>query len=160
MHFHFWASFKPIFENHVFRALSEPFHPLYEAKISNRSLSVVYGSITLKFFRGLWELVPTSGSTAEKIFKKNVFLGHPSIHHTWHLNIIHFMADNFHRKAMWPDLIANNLQVRMRCEERANVAISARGLKTSWTGWEADYWLLTSTPATTDSRKLSTGTRA
>ena len=52
MRFHFRASFKPIFENHVFRGVSEPFHPLYEAKISNRSLSVVYGSITLKFFSG------------------------------------------------------------------------------------------------------------
>ena len=52
MRFHFRASIKPIFESHVFRAVSGPFHPLYETKISNRSLSVVYGSITLKFFSG------------------------------------------------------------------------------------------------------------
>ena len=52
MRFHFRASIKPIFENHVFRAVSGPFHPLYETKISNRSPSVVYGSITLKFFSG------------------------------------------------------------------------------------------------------------
>ena len=80
MRFHFRASIKPIFENHVLRAVSGPFHPLYEPKISNRSLSVVYGSITLKFFRGLWELVRTSGSTAETKFKKSVFLGHPNEH--------------------------------------------------------------------------------
>ena len=42
-------------------------------------LSVVYGSITLKFFRGLWELVRTSGSTKETKFKKSVFLGHSSV---------------------------------------------------------------------------------
>ena len=52
MCFYFRGSIKPIFENHVFRAFAGPFHPLYEAKISNRSLSVVYGSITLKFFSG------------------------------------------------------------------------------------------------------------
>ena len=79
MRFHFRASFRPIFKNNVFRAVSESFHPLYEAKISNRSLSVVYGSITLKIFRGLWELVHTSGSTAETKFKKSVFLGHPTM---------------------------------------------------------------------------------
>ena len=73
MRFHFRASIKPIFENHVLSAVSGPFHPLYETKISNRSLSVVYGSITLNFFRGLWELVRTSGSTAETEFKKSVF---------------------------------------------------------------------------------------
>ena len=73
MCFHFRGSIKPIFENHVFRPVSEPFHPLYEAKISNRCQSVVYGSITLKFFRGLWELVRTSGSTAKTKFQKSVF---------------------------------------------------------------------------------------
>ena len=52
MRFHFRASIKPFFENHVFRAVLGPFHPLHETKISNRSLSVVYGSITLKFFFG------------------------------------------------------------------------------------------------------------
>ena len=52
MRFHFRASIRPIFENHVLRAVSGPFHPLYETKISNRSPSVVYGSITLKFFWG------------------------------------------------------------------------------------------------------------
>ena len=52
MCFHFRGSIKPIFENHVSRPVSEPFHPLYEAKISNPSPSVVYGSITLNFFRG------------------------------------------------------------------------------------------------------------
>ena len=76
MRFHFRASIKPFFENHVFRAVSGPFHPLYETKISNRSLSVVYGSITLKFFRGLWEPVHTSGSTDEAKFKK-CFFGTP-----------------------------------------------------------------------------------
>ena len=44
----FWHLKTGTFGRHV----SEPFHPLYEAKISNRSLSVVYGSITLKFFSG------------------------------------------------------------------------------------------------------------
>ena len=44
--------------------------PLYEAQISNCSLSVVYGSITLKFFRGLLEPVCTSGSTDETKLKK------------------------------------------------------------------------------------------
>ena len=73
MRFHFRANNKPNFENHVFRAVSGPFHPLYEPKISNRSLSVVYGSITLNFFPGLCELVRTSGSTAETKFKKRVF---------------------------------------------------------------------------------------
>ena len=53
--------------------VSGPFHPLYDTKSSNRSPPVVYGSITLKFFRGLWELVRTSGSTAETKFKKSVF---------------------------------------------------------------------------------------
>ena len=42
------------------------FSPLYEAKISNRSLSVVSGYITLKFFRGLWELVRTSALGADR----------------------------------------------------------------------------------------------
>ena len=77
MRFHFRASIKPIFENHFFRAVSGPFHPLYETKISNRSPSVVYGSITLKFFRGLWEPFCTSGSTDETKFKKSVFFGTP-----------------------------------------------------------------------------------
>ena len=52
MRFHFRVSIKPIFENHVFRAVLGPFHPLYETKNSNRSPSVVYGSITLIFFGG------------------------------------------------------------------------------------------------------------
>ena len=77
MRFYFRASIKPIFENHVFRAVLGPFHPLYETKISNRSLSVVYGSITLNFFRGLWKLVRTSGSTDETKFKRSIFLGTP-----------------------------------------------------------------------------------
>ena len=83
MRFHFRASIKPIFENHVLRAVSGPLRPLYETKISNRSLSVVYGSITLKFFQGLWELVRTSGSIPETKFKKRVFLGHPTQECLW-----------------------------------------------------------------------------
>ena len=75
MRFHFRASIKPIFESHVLRAVSGPFHPLYEPKISNRSLSVVYGSITLKFFGGLRELVRTSGSTDEMKFEEKKFFG-------------------------------------------------------------------------------------
>ena len=77
MRFHFWASIKPIFENHVLSAVSGPFHPLYETKISNRWLSVVYGSITLKFFS--WALGTISHqwfNRGNKIQKK-VFLGHP-----------------------------------------------------------------------------------
>merc|ERR1711997_302492 len=78
MRFHFRASIKPIFENHVFRAVSGPFHPLYETKISNRWPSVVYGSITLKFFS--WALGTISHqwfNRGNKIQKK-VFLGHPN----------------------------------------------------------------------------------
>ena len=79
MRFHFWASIKPIFENHVSRPVSGPFHPLYETKISNRPLSVVYGSITLKFF---WGALGTNlhqwFDRGNKIQKK-VFLGHPSL---------------------------------------------------------------------------------
>ena len=77
MRFHFQASIKPIFENHVFRAVSGPFHPLYETKISNRWPSVVYGSITLKFFS--WALGTISHqwfNRGNKIQKK-CFLGHP-----------------------------------------------------------------------------------
>ena len=33
-----------------------------------------------EFFRGLWELVRTSGSTDETKFKKSVLLGHPTPH--------------------------------------------------------------------------------
>ena len=80
MRFHFRASIRPIFKNLIFSIVLEAFHPLYEAKISNRSLSVVYGYITLKFFRGLWELACTSDSTAETKLKKSVFLGHPMVH--------------------------------------------------------------------------------
>ena len=79
MRFHFWASIKPIFENHVLSAVSGPFHPLYETKISNRWLSVVYGSITLKFFS--WALGTISHqwfNRGNKIQKK-VFLGHPIV---------------------------------------------------------------------------------
>ena len=62
---------------------------------------------------------------------------------------------------IWLGYQAYNLQtIQMRCEGRANVAISARGWKTSWTGWAEADWLLTSTPATMDSRKLSAGKRA
>ena len=80
MRLHFQASIKPIFENHVLSAVSGPFHPLYETKISNRWLSVVYGSITLKFFS--WALGTISHqwfNRGNKIQKK-VFLGHPSLH--------------------------------------------------------------------------------
>ena len=45
----FWT---PFLDLGARSAISEPFHPLYEAKISNRCQSVVYGSITLKFFSG------------------------------------------------------------------------------------------------------------
>ena len=72
MRFHFRTSIRPILKNHIFSIVLEAFHPLYETKISNRSLSVVYGSLTLKFFRGLWELVRTSGSTYETEFKKRM----------------------------------------------------------------------------------------
>ena len=85
MRFHFWASIKPIFENHVSRPVSGPFHPLYETKISNRPLSVVYGSITLKFF---WGALGTSlhqwFDRGNKIQKK-VFLGHPSLFIHYHI---------------------------------------------------------------------------
>ena len=82
MRFHFRASFKPIFENHVFRAVSEPFHPLYEAKISNRSPSVVYGSITLKFFSGALGTSPHQWFNRGKEIQKKFFLGHPTIYLT------------------------------------------------------------------------------
>ena len=52
MHFHFRASIKSILKNRIFSIVLGPFHHLYEAKISNCSLSVVYGSITLNFFGG------------------------------------------------------------------------------------------------------------
>ena len=50
-----WGARSAIF---VLRAVSGPFHPLYETKISNRPLSVVYGSITLKFFLGALGISP------------------------------------------------------------------------------------------------------
>ena len=85
MRFHFRASIKPVFESHVFRAVSGPFHPLYETKISNRWLSVVYGSITLKFFS--WALGTISHqwfNRGNKIQKK-VILGHPNPHFYHHI---------------------------------------------------------------------------
>ena len=70
MSFHFRASFKPIFENHVFRAVSPS--SLNEAKISNRSPSVVYGSITLKFVSGALGTSPhqwfNRGKEIQKVF--------------------------------------------------------------------------------------------
>ena len=80
MRFHFRASIRPIFENHVLRAVSGPFHPLYEPKISNRSLSVVYGSITLKFFSGALGTSPHQGFNRGNKIQKKCFLGHPNIH--------------------------------------------------------------------------------
>ena len=77
MRFHFWASFKPIFDNHVFRAVSEPFHPLYEAKISNCSPSVVYGSITLKFFSGALGTSPHQWFNRQNEIQKKCFFGTP-----------------------------------------------------------------------------------
>ena len=65
----------------TFGNVLEPFYPLYEAKISNRSLSVVYGSVTLIF---LWALETIShqwfnrGNDARQVF----FLGHPTGHTT------------------------------------------------------------------------------
>ena len=54
---------------------TEPFYPLYEAKISNRLW--VYNA---EFFCGLWKLFCTSGSTAETMLDKSVFfLGHPTL---------------------------------------------------------------------------------
>ena len=77
MRFHFRASIRPIFENHVLRAVSGPFHPLHEPKISNRSLSVVYMSITLKFFWGALGISPHQWfNRGNEIKKKGVFLGH------------------------------------------------------------------------------------
>ena len=76
MRFHFRASIKPIFENHVFRAVSGPFHPLYETKISNRWLSVVYGSITLKFFSGALGTSPHQWFNRGNEIQTNCFLGH------------------------------------------------------------------------------------
>ena len=78
MRFHFRASIKPIFENLVFRAVSGPFHPLYETKISNRSLSVVYGSITLKFFSRALGTGPHQWFNRRNEIKKKAFLGHPT----------------------------------------------------------------------------------
>ena len=78
MCFHFRGSIKPIFENHVFRPISEPFHPLYEAKISNRSLSVVYGSITLKFFSGALGTSPHQWFNRGNEIQKKCFLWHPN----------------------------------------------------------------------------------
>ena len=80
MCFHFRGSIKPIFENHVFRPVSEPFHPLYEAKISNRSLSVVYGSITLKFFSGALGTSPHQWFNRRNEIQKKCFLGHPIVY--------------------------------------------------------------------------------
>ena len=77
MCFHFRASIKPIFENHVLRAVSGPFHPLYETKISNRSLSVVYGSITLKFFSGALGTSPHQWFNRDNKIQKKVFFGTP-----------------------------------------------------------------------------------
>ena len=53
------------------------FHPLYEAKISNRSLSVVYGSITLKFFSGALGTSPHQWFNRGNEIPKKRFLGHP-----------------------------------------------------------------------------------
>ena len=49
MCFHFRASIKRVFKNFIFSIVLEAFYLLYEAKISNRSLSV----LTLKFSGGL-----------------------------------------------------------------------------------------------------------
>ena len=77
MRFHFRASIRPIFENHVLIAVSGPFHPLYEAKISNRSLSVVYGSITLKFFSGALGTSPHQWFDRGNKIQKKCFFGTP-----------------------------------------------------------------------------------
>ena len=54
MRFHFRASIKPIFENHVFRAVWSPFYPLKRPKNENGLPRIVYGSINLKIvFWGL-----------------------------------------------------------------------------------------------------------
>ena len=75
MRFHFRASNKPIFENHVFRAVSGPFHPLYETKISNRSPSVVYGSITLEIFSGALGTSPHQWFNQGNKIQKKCFFG-------------------------------------------------------------------------------------
>ena len=49
MRFHFRASIKPIFENHVFRAVWSPFYPLKRPKNENGWYFFVYGSIILNF---------------------------------------------------------------------------------------------------------------
>ena len=74
MRFHFRASIKPIFENRIFFIVLEAFYPPYEAKISNRCLSVVYGSLTLNFFVGF-------GNYFAPVVNRgnDVFLGHPTI---------------------------------------------------------------------------------
>ena len=77
MRFHFRASIKPFFENHVFRAFLGPFHPLYETKISNRSLSVVYGSITLKIFSGALGTISHQWFNRGNKIQKKLFFGTP-----------------------------------------------------------------------------------
>ena len=58
----------------IVRAVSGPFHPLYEPKISNRSLSVVYGSITLKFFSGALGTSPHQWFNRGNKIQKKCFL--------------------------------------------------------------------------------------
>ena len=48
------------FLNRIFSVVFEAFYPLYEAKISNRSLFIVYGSMMLKTFWGALETSPDS----------------------------------------------------------------------------------------------------
>ena len=50
MRFHFRASIKPFFENHVFRAVWSPFYPLKRPKNENGWQIFIYGSMLLNFF--------------------------------------------------------------------------------------------------------------
>ena len=88
----FWMGFKPIFvlllNFYHFWAIFHYHGPLHK----NHSLSVVYGSITLKFF--LWPLDTHSHQWFEERseIQKKCFLGHPNLQVSSRLsiNLSHF----------------------------------------------------------------------
>ena len=93
MCFHFRASIKRVFKNFIFSIVLEAFYLLYEAKISNRSLSVVYVSWHWNF-PGVWGTIPRKRKRKEK-------MGHPMKH-----GLNQYFSDNAGITSQWIFLAA------------------------------------------------------
>ena len=127
MRFHFRASIKPIFENHVFRAVWSPFYPLKRPKNENGLPRIVYGSINLKIvFWGLHtnlQVPRTWRSKIQTFFFLEQAIGHNLLERTQYNTHILGLKENNKRKWNVLSYVGRKVHDQNKCNFSGGIAV-------------------------------------